>query len=38
MNKNELKEEYRNKTGQSAGNMTKKQLQNAIKSYNYRSP
>ena len=38
MNKNELKEEYRNKTGTSAGNMTKKQLKDAMKAYNFRSP
>ena len=38
MNKNELKDEYRDKTGQSAGKMTKNQLKNAIKAYNYRSP
>lgn len=38
MNKNELKEEYKNLTGQSAGKMTKKQLLNGIKSYKFRSP
>jgi hypothetical protein len=38
MNKNELKEEFRNKTGASAGNMTKKQLKDAMKAYNFRSP